>query len=49
MEVATSQEPVTIKNSKVEVSDGSVIIMIWKVVQNMRERGDDMTFECIQN
>jgi hypothetical protein len=49
MEVATTQEPITIKNSKLEVTDGTVIIMIWKVVQNMRERGDDMTLECIQN
>lgn len=30
------------ENSK-EVSEATVVVLIWKIVEAMRERGDDMT------
>ena len=36
------------ENSK-EVSEATVVVMIWKVVESTRERGDDMTVECLLN
>ena len=36
------------ENSK-EVSEATVVVMIWKVVDAMRERKDDMTVECLLN
>lgn len=31
------------------VSDASIIILIWRVVEQMRQRGDGLTFDCILN
>lgn len=31
------------------VSDASIIILIWRVVQQMRERGDALAIDCILN
>jgi hypothetical protein len=31
------------------ISDASIIILIWRVVQQMRERGDGLALDCILN
>ena len=35
--------------SSKEVSEATVVVMIWKVVESMRDRKDDMTVECLLN
>lgn len=31
------------------VNEATVIVMIWKVVEAQRNRGEDMTVECLLN
>lgn len=31
------------------ISDASVVILIWKVVEQMRNRGDGLTLDCLLN
>ena len=36
-------------SQKREVSEATIIIMIWKVIEQQRERGEQMTVECLLN
>jgi hypothetical protein len=36
-------------NKNEQISDITVLVLIHKVVERMRQRGDDMTFECLIN
>jgi hypothetical protein len=31
------------------ITDHTVLSLLWKVIERMRSRGDDMTLECLLN
>lgn len=34
---------------KKEVSEATVIVMIWKIIEQQRAKGEEMTVECLLN